>query len=122
MMTNFLITDFGAKAETDFINTEAIQKAVDAAEAAGGDVLSCLRAHECRHDLDEEPRRAAPRTGRDAGSVREAGHNPDDAFPENFHSVGEVSGAHLILGYKVEDAAITGEGVIDAKRSLLRRM
>ena len=117
MMTNFLITDFGAKAETDFINTEAIQKAVDAAEAAGGGRVVVPAGTwttgtiwmKSRVELHLE------RGATLLGSVREQDYNPDDAFPENFHSVGEEwSGAHLILGYKVEDAAITGEGVIDA--------
>ena len=48
------------------------------------------------------------------GSTQEADYNRNDAFPENFWSAGEEwSGGHLILGYKVEDVAITGEGVID---------
>lgn len=48
------------------------------------------------------------------GSTQQADYNRNDEFPENFHSVGEEwSGGHLILGYRVEDVAITGEGVID---------
>ncbi len=48
------------------------------------------------------------------GSVNSADYNKDDVFPENFASPGEEwSGAHLIMGYKVENVAITGEGVID---------
>lgn len=48
------------------------------------------------------------------GSTKEADYNRNDAFPENFWSPGEEwSGGHLVLGYKVEDVAITGEGVID---------
>ena len=48
------------------------------------------------------------------GSTKQTDYNADDVFPENFHSVGEEwSGAHLVLAYKAEDVAITGEGVID---------
>ena len=47
-------------------------------------------------------------------SSRPEDYNANDAFPENFWSVDEEwSGAHLLLGYKVEDVAITGEGTID---------
>ncbi len=48
------------------------------------------------------------------GSVHEKDYNKNDVFPENFWSDAEEwSGAHLILGYKVENVAITGKGVID---------
>ncbi|MDO4628194.1 MAG: glycosyl hydrolase family 28 protein [Planctomycetia bacterium] len=48
------------------------------------------------------------------GSLNQADYNKDDVFPENFKSEAEEwSGAHLIMGYKVENVAITGEGVID---------
>ena len=48
------------------------------------------------------------------GSTNQKDYNANDVFPENFHSVGEEwSGAHLILAYKAEDVAITGEGTID---------
>lgn len=47
-------------------------------------------------------------------STRPEDYNANDAFPENFHSTDEEwSGGHLLLGYKVEDVAITGEGTID---------
>lgn len=47
-------------------------------------------------------------------STRPEDYNANDAFPENFWSVGEEwSGGHLLLGYQIKDAAITGEGSID---------
>ena len=47
-------------------------------------------------------------------------YNANDEFPENFWSAGEEwSGGHLILGYKVEDVAITGEDVIDDEAFVL---
>ncbi len=50
------------------------------------------------------------------GSLHQKDYNKDDVFPENFASPGEEwSGAHLIMGYKVENVAITGEGVIDGR-------
>ncbi len=108
------IRDFGARA--DGISTAAIQKAIDAAGAAGGGTVVVppgtwttgtlwLRSHvELRLEKGAVLK----------GSVREADYNRNDAFPENFWSVGEEwSGGHLVLGYKVEDVAITGEGTID---------
>ena len=96
--------------------TEAIQKALDAAGDAGGGVVVVpagtwttgtiwLRSHvELRLDKGAVLK----------GSTHEEDYNPNDAFPENFWSNGEEwSGGHLVIGYKVEDVSITGEGVID---------
>lgn len=114
---SFDIRDFGAApSATPSANAKAINAALDAASASGGGTVAVppgtwntgtirLRSHVELH-LD-----------RDAvlkGSTRMEDYNENDEFPENFWSVGEEwSGGHLILGYKVEDVAITGEGVID---------
>lgn len=48
------------------------------------------------------------------GSTAEADYNRTDEFPENFASVPEEwSGSHLLLGLRLENIAITGEGTID---------
>lgn len=48
------------------------------------------------------------------GSTDAKDYNKNDVFPENFWSNGEEwSGGHLVMAYKAEDVAITGEGVID---------
>ena len=69
-MNNFVITDFGAKTDAAFINSEAIQKAVDAAAASGGGRVVVPAHVDDRHDLDEAPRRTASRTGCDAARQR----------------------------------------------------
>ncbi|MBQ6087771.1 MAG: polysaccharide deacetylase family protein [Bacteroidales bacterium] len=108
------ILKYGAR--TDVPATEAIQKAIDAAGAAGGGVVYVpkgtwttgtlwLRSHVELYLADGAVLK---------GSTLEADYNRNDAFPENFWSDGEEwSGGHLIIAYKVEDVAIKGEGTID---------
>ena len=100
--------------------TAAIQKALDEADRAGGGTVVIpagtwttgtmwLRS---RVELHLEKGAVLK------GSTRMEDYNSNDAFPENFWNVGEEwSGAHLVLGYKVEGASITGEGVIDGSGS-----
>ncbi len=113
----FSILDFGAaESAAPSANAAAIQAALDAAAAKGGGTVTVppgtwntgtirLRSH------------VELRLGKGAvlkGSIRRDDYNANDEFPENFWSAGEEwSGGHLILGYRVEDVAITGEGVID---------
>lgn len=112
--TVYPITKYGAR--TGKMATEAIQKAMDAAEAAGGGTVVVpkgtwmtgtiwLRSHVELH-LDKGAVLI--------GSVHKEDYNANDAFPENFWANPEEwSGAHLVIAYKVEDVAITGEGIID---------
>ena len=110
----FDIRDFGAG--MNGVCTAAIQKALDAAEAAGGGTVVVptgtwttgtvyLRSHvELRLEKGAVLK----------GSTRREDYNPNDAFPENFWSKGEEwSGGHLVVGYKVVGASIIGEGTID---------
>ena len=108
------IRDFGAMA--DGVATAAIQSALDKAGESGGGMVVVppgtwttgtlwMRSHV---ELHLEKGAVLK------GSTREVDYNSNDAFPENFFSANEEwSGGHLIVGYKVEDVAITGEGVID---------
>ncbi len=109
----FDIRDFGARQGA--MNTASIQAAVDEAAKRGGKVL--VPAGEWASGTIWLKSRVELRLEKGAvlkGSTRQADYNADDVFPENFHSVAEEwSGAHLIIGYKVENAAITGAGVID---------
>ena len=112
--TRLDIRDFGAcEQET---STAAIQKAIDAAGTAGGGVVVVPAGMWTTGTLWLRSR-VELHLAKGAvlkGSTREADYNRNDAFPENFWSVGEEwSGGHLVLGYKVEDVAITGEGIID---------
>lgn len=111
---DFDIRDFGAC--TGETCTLAIQKAIDAASAAGGGVVD-VPAGTWRTGTIWLRSHVELRLAKDAvlkGSTRSEDYNANDAFPENFWCVEEEwSGGHLILGYKVEDVAITGEGMID---------
>ena len=111
------IRDFGARMEiAPAANRAAINHAIEAASAAGGGRVIVPEGEwrtgtvELKSGVEFHLVKGAVLKGSD----RQADYNADDAFPENFHSVGEEwSGGHLILGYKVENVAITGEGVID---------
>jgi peptidoglycan/xylan/chitin deacetylase (PgdA/CDA1 family) len=107
------IREFGAR--PDAMNTACIQAAVDAAATCGGKIL--VPAGEwstgtiwLKSGVELHLEAGAVLKG----STRQADYNTDDVFPENFHSVGEEwSGAHLLIGYQVENVAITGAGFID---------
>ena len=117
LRADFDIRDFGARAEiAPAANRAALNRAIETAAAAGGGRVVVPPGEwrtgtvELRSGVELHLERGAVLKGSD----RQADYNADDAFPENFHSVGEEwSGGHLILGYKVENVAITGEGVID---------
>lgn len=110
----FDVRDFGAC--TGETCTASIQKAIDAADAAGGGrvvvpsgtwtsgtiwLRSRVELHLAKGAVLK-------------GCTRSEDYNRSDAFPENFwNDEEEWSGGHLVLGYKVEGASITGEGTID---------
>ena len=114
---SFDIRDFGARENiAPAANRAAINRAIQAAFAAGGGRVVVPPGEWMTGTLELL---SGVELHLEKGAVLKGGalpsdYNADDAFPENFHSVGEEwSGGHLILGYKVEDVAITGEGVID---------
>ena len=116
-MTTFDIRDFGAAVSAaPSTNAAAIQSALDAASSGGGGTV-VVPAGEWRTGTIRLRSHVELRLEKGAvlkGSVRREDYNANGEFPENFWSAGEEwSGGHLILGYKVEGAAITGEGVID---------
>ena len=111
------IRDFGAAEDASpSANAAAIQAALDAAASAGGGMAVVppgtfttgtirLRSHAGLH---------LEKGAVLKGSTHREDYNANNEFPENFWSASEEwSGGHLILGYKVEDVAITGEGTID---------
>ena len=113
---DFDIRDFGARENiAPATNRAAINAAIVAASAAGGRVIVppgewTTGTVELLSGVELHLEKGAVLKG----SVLQSDYNPDDVFPENFHSVGEEwSGGHLILAYRAEDIAITGEGVID---------
>ena len=110
------IRDFGAaESAAPGANAAAIQAALDAAATAGGKVVvppgtwptGTIRL---RSNVELHLETGAVLKG----STRREDYNANDEFPENFWSENEEwSGGHLILGYKVDGAAITGGGTID---------
>ena len=113
---DFNVRAFGAKGDGAAKDTAAIQRAVDAAHAAGGGrvVLDAGTYLSGTIWLKDGVELHLAKGAVVKGSPDRADYNANDCFPENFWSDGEEwSGGHLILGYKVKDAAITGEGVID---------
>ena len=112
---NVSILDFGASAEKTFLNTTAIQNAIDAVEKAGGGRVSVpagtfvtgtlfLKDHVELH--------------LEMGAVLKASvnlddYNPMDAYPENYSCEKEQwVGKHLIIAHHKKDVAITGLGTI----------
>ena len=121
-MAAFDIRDFGAaETKTAAENAAAIQKAVDAAAERGNAptlrqcvVISPGTFHTGTIWLRSHVELHLEKGAVLKASVRPEDYNASDAFPENFWSDNEEwSGGHLLLGCKVEDVAITGEGTID---------
>ena len=113
---DFNVRAFGAKGDGAAKDTAAIQRAVDAAHAAGGGrvVLDAGTYLSGTIWLKDGVELHLAKGAVVKGSTDRADYNANDCFPENFWSDGEEwSGGHLVLAYKAKDVAITGEGVID---------
>ena len=115
-MTNILLAAALALGASPAGNRAAIQGEIDAVAAKGGGRVTIpagawlTGSLELKSGVELHLEKGATLKG----STKPCDYNAADVFPENFHSVGEEwSGGHLIYGYKVENVAITGEGVID---------
>ncbi len=110
------VTDFGAKGDGQANDTAALQAALDACGKAGGG----------RALVPPGTYRTGTLYLRDRvelhllagatllGSPDRADYNRDDVYPENqVFTTENVTGAHLVTGYGVTGAAITGCGTID---------
>ncbi|MBR2839389.1 MAG: polysaccharide deacetylase family protein [Kiritimatiellae bacterium] len=112
----FNVRDFGAKGDGVTKDTAAIQQAINAAHEAGGGcaVIPAGIYLSGTVWLKDGVKLHLEKGAVLKGSTDQADYNANDCFPENFWSDGEEwSGGHLIIAYKVNDVAITGEGVID---------
>ncbi len=116
METNIL--NYGAVADGITLNTESIQKAIDAVALAGGGRVTVpagtflsgtiwLKSHVELH-LEN-------------GAVLKASENLDDynaedAYPQNWGCASEGwNGKHLIIAVGEKDISLTGKGVIDGR-------
>lgn len=116
MNGRYSITDYGAVGDGTTLDTAAIQAAIEAAAAGGGGIVEVppgvyrtgtlfLRS---RIELHLLPGSVL------LGSPEREDYVDDDRYPENQPFTSEnVSGAHLIVAYDVEQVAITGQGTID---------
>lgn len=107
---------FGAVGDGRTLDTASLQQAIDACHQQGGGTVVVpaggyltgtlyLKSHVTLH-------LSAGATV--IGSPRREDYNADDVFPENpVFATENVSGAHLLIAYRQEQVAITGEGTID---------
>ncbi len=112
----YSILDFQAAGDGKTLNSQAIQSAIDACAADGGGRVTVPRGVfvtgtiwlRSRVELHLEHGAVL------LGSPDLDDYNADDAVPGNQRSQAEEwNGSHLLIAYGIEDAAITGSGVID---------
>lgn len=113
---NVTVTDFGALGDGVTLNTDLIQKAIDACRASGGGRVTVpagiyktgtlwLRDHVELH-LEAGAELLASDDLND--------YNSTDAYEQNFDCLKEGwVGKHLIIAHEIEDTAITGLGRIN---------
>jgi polygalacturonase len=114
------VTAYGAVGDGVSNDTKAIQQAIDkCSEEGGGQVLVPAGTYRSgtlylRDNVDLHLAKGAVIRG----STNRADYNSDDAFPESPAWPAEnVTGAHLIVGYRVRNISITGLGTIDGNSS-----
>lgn len=115
------VTDFGTKGNGQANDTAALQAALDACGNAGGGMVlvppGTYRTGTLYLRDRVELHLLAGATL--LGSADRTDYNADDVCPENQAFATEnVTGAHLVIGYGVTGAAITGCGTIDGNSAV----
>lgn len=110
----FDVRDFGARGDGTNMDTVAIQKAIDAAEGAGGGIVRLPPGRYLSGSIDLKSR-ITLEIQKDAvllGSTRQQDYRRLDMNGRhNFHA--------LLLAYRRQDFAITGAGTIDGQGTAL---
>ena len=123
----FDVRDFGAKGDGVAKDTAAVQKAVDAANAAGGgEVLLPRGTYLCgsvflKSGVDFHLTEGAVLKG----SPDRADYNALDVAPQNWGRLGagdNISGGHLILCVEQRNVTLRGPGKIDGNVAAFLRM
>ena len=108
----FAAADFGAKADGTTVNTQAIQKAIDAAAKAGGGVVTLPKGTIVSGALFIK---SNVELRLDAGVILQAVAD-DSQYPDNWTRIAGIEmtwPAALINVYGVQNARVTGKGIID---------
>ncbi len=115
---NVNITDFGAVSDGATVNTEAIQKAIDAVSESGGGRVTIPQGEfvsgTIRLKSNVEFHLEHGAYLRASTDIKD--YNLDDEYPENWEFTEEGwTPKHFILCVRQTNVAITGTGVIDAR-------
>jgi polygalacturonase len=109
----FDVKDFGAKGDGTTLDTEAINKAIDACAAAGGGTVSIVQGKYLSGTI---VLKSHVTLALDASATLLASENRSDYPPvEDVWEAGRKSMSPLIYADRAEDITITGRGLIDGQ-------